>query len=46
MSDQSTPQGGMYAEAAGDPGDAVNLPVTTGRDPETGQPDHVLKEGS
>lgn len=28
-----------FAEEAGDPDDAVNLPATTGRDTETGEPD-------
>lgn len=34
----------QYAEAAGDPGQAAELPATTGRDPVRGQPDRVLEE--
>ena len=38
------PQTDTYAEAAGDPGDAANLPATTGRDPEAGTPDVEVTE--
>lgn len=31
--------GDVYAETAGDPGDAADLPATTGRDPQAGTPD-------
>ena len=46
MNDPSTPPDSGYAETAGDPGEAADLPVTTGRDPESGEPDRTLKEGS
>lgn len=36
--------GDVFAEAAGDPGEAADLPATTGRDPEAGVPDAVLDE--
>jgi hypothetical protein len=35
----------QYADAAGDPGQATELPATTGRDPEAGEPDRPLQEG-
>lgn len=38
MSDTDTP---VYQPAAGDPGAAANLPVSTGRDPEAGTPDTI-----
>ncbi|HEY6116826.1 MAG TPA: hypothetical protein VI172_12785 [Candidatus Dormibacteraeota bacterium] len=34
----------QYAEAFGDPGAAADLPVTTGRDVVTGEPDRPLEE--
>ena len=43
MSDTPEPEG-SYAETAGDPGEAVDLPPTTGRDPEAGTPDQPVKE--
>lgn len=33
----------QYAEAAGDPGAAADLPATTGRDVLTGEPDRPLE---
>jgi hypothetical protein len=30
--------------AAGDPGEAAELPTTTGRDASSGQPDQILKD--
>ncbi|MFG3585145.1 hypothetical protein [Streptomyces sp. NPDC047990] len=44
MSDQPAPPQDQYADAAGDPGEAAGLPVTTGRDPEAGEPDRILEE--
>jgi len=34
----------QYAEAAGDPGQAAELPATTGRDTVEGAPDRPLEE--
>jgi hypothetical protein len=34
----------QYAEAAGDPGQAADLPATTGRDVLTDAPDRPLEE--
>lgn len=34
----------QYAEAAGDPGQAAQLPATTGRDVVRGEPDRALEE--
>jgi hypothetical protein len=34
----------QYAETAGDPGPAADLPATTGRDVTTGEPDRPLQE--
>lgn len=34
----------QYAEAAGDPGAAAELPATTGRDVLTGAPDRPLED--
>lgn len=34
----------QYAEAAGDPGQAAELPATTGRDVVRGEPDRPLQE--
>jgi hypothetical protein len=39
-----TNTGDEYAEAAGEPGEAADLPATTGRDPEAGTPDRPLEE--
>jgi len=36
----------QYAEAAGDPGQAAELPATTGRDVVRGEPDRILEEGA
>lgn len=45
MSDETTDPVGTYAESAGDPGPAADLPPTTGRDPETGTPDTPFATG-
>jgi hypothetical protein len=34
----------QYAEAAGDPGQAAQLPATTGRDADRNEPDRPLEE--
>ncbi|MFF9124348.1 hypothetical protein ACF09J_13740 [Streptomyces sp. NPDC014889] len=34
----------QYADAAGDPGAAADLPATTGRDVVTDEPDQVLED--
>lgn len=44
MSETGPAPDDQYAETAGDPGDAANLPATTGRDPEAGEPDRVVEE--
>jgi len=38
------PDPDLYAEVAGDPAEAANLPATTGRDTETNEPDVPLAE--
>lgn len=43
MADEFEP-GDVFAETAGDPGEAADLPATTGRDPAAGVPDTVLDE--
>ncbi|MFS4103744.1 hypothetical protein [Streptomyces sp. PD-S100-1] len=34
----------QYADTAGDPGQAAQLPATTGRDVTTGEPDRTLED--
>ncbi|MDI2131183.1 hypothetical protein [Yinghuangia seranimata] len=41
---ESMNPGDQYAEAAGDPGEAADLAVTTGRAHESGMPDVPLDE--
>lgn len=41
---EPTNQGDLYAEAAGDPGEAAELAATTGRAHEAGTPDAALDE--
>jgi hypothetical protein len=36
----------QYAKTAGDPGEGADLPVTTGRAPEAGEPDRIATEES
>ena len=36
----------QYAETAGDPGQAAELPATTGRDVVRDEPDRILEEGA
>ncbi|MCF2531759.1 hypothetical protein [Yinghuangia soli] len=44
---EPTETGDVYAESAGDPGKAADLPATTGWDPESGTPDteHAEQDG-
>jgi hypothetical protein len=44
VEDPMNDDGNEYAETAGEPGEAADLPATTGRDPEAGTPDSPLEE--